>query len=221
MRNGTLSLVVALTALSSPTFGDVSIVFGKGTLSPSGTVAVIADNAIGTNIPFQTMTVSGDPGFDGEYDLFGLGPSGAGFTQGSALFNFNTASGAFTLTGGVCVLGVSNCISPPNVLVNLSTLTIGTGSSATIISLSNTQLSFSESSQFSASLLTALGLSSGTLVTLQNSDFTYGGTTSPYSITDPTLDFATVPEPSSLVLLFLPVAAMAIVLLRRKTKANY
>lgn len=218
---GYITLVgsLALMAMAGPASAAVVIDFGSGFLSPGGTITVSGGQATGVNIGVQSMIVTGSSGFDGTYDLYGAGPNGLPFTNGSALVNFNTSTGAFTVVGGVCVLGNFTCNGTANTLVASTTLATGTASSASITSISGTTLVFQESDTKAASLLAALGLT-GTSFRLMSATFNYTGPgTGPYTVTSTDIQNMGVPEPSSILLLGSVMLGVASLVRRRTRKA--
>jgi hypothetical protein len=212
----TLVGTLALLALAGPASADVVIDFGSGILGPGGTVAVSGGQATGTNIGVQTMIVTGTVGHDGTYILFGAGPS-AGGSNGSALVNFNTATGVFSVVGGVCALGTGlggTCVP----LVASTTLATGTGS-ASISTISSTTLVFVQPDTKAASLLTALGLSPSLPFKLMSATFNYTGTASPFTVTSTDIQNVSVPEPTSILMLGTAMLGMTNLIRRRSRKA--
>src|SRR5579871_134117 len=138
-----LASMLAMVLMVGPASAAVVLDFEQGTLV-GGTVS---SAGVGTNIPVDILKVQVDSNPATFYDLFGNGPnSGGGDSNGSALVNFNTSTGAFTITGGVCVAGNDICNGGTGTLFGTSStvLATGTGSSANITTQSSTTLVFTE-----------------------------------------------------------------------------
>jgi hypothetical protein len=220
MRKGLFVALLGLAALSMPMFGAIVIDFEQGSVT-GGTITESGGNAIGVNIPVDVMkvTIGATTTF---YDLFGAGASSASDTNanGSALINFNTATGAFTLVGGVCTTLSSTGCPGANTLVASMTLVNGTGSSATVNQLTSADVNFSETDQKASALLTALGLPTSLSFVLMTADFNNLLPNGNGGFTVGSLDVANVgtPEPTS-ILLFGTVLFGAVYLTRRARKA--
>jgi len=191
--------ILALVFMVGPASASIIIDFERGGAS-GGT---ITSAGVGTNIAVDIMTVSFDSGVTTtSYDLFGAGPNGIGNTNGSALINFNTATGAFTVVGGVCKAANFNCNpgTASQVLVASTTLATGTASSASITTFNSNTLVFTEPDTKSSALLSALGIPAATTFALMSATFNYTGA-SPFNVNSTDVQNVGVPEPTSILML--------------------
>ncbi len=187
---GVLTVILALTCL--PMLADSHIDFGTGAAGAGGTITQSGSNFTGSGIPLEQLLVCITATCT-NYTLSGTA-NGTNAT-GVASLDFNTATGAFSITGDVEALGITSDIT-------LLTGTINgfTDSCTTAVCL----LSFDPASDTkNPELLAALGLS-GTM--WQMAGFTIGinlnqpAGTWTASSTD-IINTEKVPEPASLLLL--------------------
>jgi hypothetical protein len=222
MRRGLFVAVLGLAALSMPMFGAIVIDFEQGSVT-GGTITETAGGAIGVNIPVDVLkvTIGATTTF---YDLFGAGPSSAsdaGNLNGSALVNFNTNTGAFTIVGGVCTTASSTlCPGADTLVAGGTTLVNGTASSANIIENDSSAVTLTETDQKATALLTALGIPTSIQFELMNGNFNNLQSNGNGGFTVGSADIANVgtPEPTS-ILLFGTVLFGAVFLTRRARKA--
>lgn len=111
MKRIVMLLVIALMSCAFllsfsqvPAQASIVINFGTGSAGSGGLISLIGLNATGSNIPLDTLNVTGAPGA-GVYDLSGDGVSND--LTGSAVLNFDTVANFITITGGVPTLGIS------------------------------------------------------------------------------------------------------------------
>ena len=217
MRRGLfLASILALLVIVGPASAQIIIDFEQGSMV-GGT---ISSAGVGTNIPVDILkvTIGATTTF---YDLFGAGPSSAtdANANGSALVNFNTATGAFTIVGGVCTTASSlTCPGTSTLVAAGTTLVNGTASSGTIVGFSSTTLDFREADTKSPLLLAALGLPSSTSFTLMDATFNYIGT-SPFNVQSVDIQNVGVPEPTSILLLGTVLVGVTQLIRRRSRKA--
>ena len=209
-----LASMLAMILVVVPASASVIIDFEQGSLT-GGTVS---SAGVGTNIPVDDMKVSLDGINYTVYDLYGTGPNGTFDTNGSAEVNFNTATGAFTVVGGVCVSGNDTCTGGAGTLVTSTTLATGTASSANVLNDSSTTLVFTESDTKAATLLAALGIPLNTQFALMSATFNYSGSASPYTVSSVDIQNVGVPEPGSILLLGTVLVGITQVMRRRGKK---
>lgn len=194
-----ISAVIVLgLCLVGPAYAVPILDFDSGTginngVGGNGIVSVVAGgNVIGTNISLEVLTATGT-GADGVYDLSGAGASQD--ANGAALLNFNTATGAISLVGGVPALSVAN--GDPLLSGTISSFTEG-GDGAYMLIFQATG-----SDTKDPALLTALGVDPTTQFGFYS--FTLGGnsngTGSPYLATSVDIqNTGKTPEPVTLIL---------------------
>jgi len=102
----TATSLLALLVFAAPGYPVAIIDFGTGNAGTGGTLTISGGNAVGTNIPVDTLTVTGAPLNDGVYDLSGTATSSNQDANKSAALNFNTSTGAISIVGGVPFFGV-------------------------------------------------------------------------------------------------------------------
>jgi hypothetical protein len=213
-----LAGILAFMLMVGPASAAIVIDFEEGSV----TGGTITSAGVGTNIPVDIMKVIIDGGPSTQYDLFGAGPNSSigGDTNGSALVNFNTATGVFTIVGGVCVAGNNTCNGGAGTLVQSTTLVNGTGSSVTIVSFSSTTLDFREPDTKDPTLLRALGIPLDINFALMDATFQYSSAngSSPWTVNSVDIQNTGVPEPTSIVLLGTLLVGVT-QLVRRRVKA--
>ena len=204
-----LAGILALVLMAGPASAAIVIDFEQGSVI-GGTITYSGGQAIGVDIPIDRMKVTIGT-TDTFYNLFGAGVSSAddiafgNATNGSALVNFNTATGAFTIVGGVCTTVSSVGCPGANTLVDSTTLVNGTASSAAILAMDGSHLTLIEADTKAASLLVALGLPADIQWTLATAQFNnlqvIPGTANAYTVGSVDIANVAVPEPASIVLL--------------------
>jgi hypothetical protein len=102
---GVLTVVLAVSCL--PVFATSTIDFGTGD-GLGGTITKSGSNFSGSNIAVDNMLVCIGANPCSSYDLSGSAASTDG--NGAASLDFNTATGAFTITGDVEGLGINSPI---------------------------------------------------------------------------------------------------------------
>jgi hypothetical protein len=219
--------LLALLLMAGPSSAAIVIDFEQGSVE-GGTITYAGGVATGVNIPVDLLKVT-DGATITYYDLFGAGASSQtdiieGNANGSALVNFNTSTGAFTIVGGVCPLNSGSIGCPtPNSLVDLSTLVNGTAASATIVAMDASHLTLVEADTKGQALLSALGLPLNTqfdLATAQFNNFTLvPGATNSWAVGSVDIANVGVPEPASILLLGMTVFGVTGLIRRRASKA--
>jgi len=234
MRKGFWVMFLGLVALSVPMFGAISIDFGTGGTGSTGLITVFADGHVtGSGISLGTMTVNGvSVSANGAYDTYGAGANQIGGTDGSAVLDFDTSTGAFHIVGGVCDKGFTTCSDTSNDLVSsnadTTVLVNGLGASASIITaISTGTLVFTEPDAKSTALEIALGISTSTQWNLMNASINgLTSTTCPqgdastdscFTTSSSDINNASTPEPTS-VLLFGTVLFGVTNLIRRRAR---
>lgn len=222
-----LAALLAALVVSVPASAAVFIDFGTGGAPAGGTIAVSGGNAIGTNILVNQMTVNGAGAADGTYFLYGGGTGGG--ANGSAVVNFNTNTGLFTVVGGVCTIAAGDtCNGGAGTLVTATTLANGTGAVSnlnfSLLTGTNLSMNFLEPDTKAATLLSALGIPSNTtfgFATASFQGFNTAGTGSPYTVnsTDINNTGTVVPEPTSVLLLGSVLFGVTGLIRRRSKKA--
>src|SRR5437016_5790254 len=95
-----IAAVLAAGLAAAPAQAAVILDFGTGDVGAGGTITSLSGgNWSGTGISVDSLTVLGDGGFNGTYDLTGAGADN--YINGSALLSFNTSTGAFSIVWGV------------------------------------------------------------------------------------------------------------------------
>lgn len=186
---GVLTVVLALACV--PVLADTHIDFGTGNAGAGGTITQSGSNFTGAGIPLATMLVCIGASCT-NYDL--SGPASGTNLTGVASLDFNTSTGAFSITGDVESLGINSDITLLTGTINGFTHTCNTA-----VCL----LSFDPASDTkNPELLDALGLA-GTQ--WQMAGFTIGinlnqpaGT---WTASSTDIINTEVPEPASLLLL--------------------
>jgi hypothetical protein len=192
-------MVVALVGFMTvgSVLATVVIDFGTGNAGSGGTITIAGSNSSGADIPVETMTVSGDPGYNGTYYLSGAQTTSSNANanaNGAAVLTFNSLTGTITVVGGVPGLGIANG----------TTLLTGTGDSF-VVTLSNGVLGSVQGTgpdTKSATLLTDLGISGAPFALFgftTGFDITGGG--SPYTDISTDITNTSIPEPATLLLL--------------------
>jgi len=216
MRRGLLFMLVALMALSVPMFGAIVIDFEQGSV----TGGTITSAGVGTNIPVDILKVINGASTT-FYDLFGAGPSSATDTNlnGSALVNFNTATGFFQIVGSVCTTAAStNCPGSATLVAGGTVLVNGTGS-ACVGTETATTLDCREADTKATALLIALGLPTDLHFALMDATFQYTGS-SPFNVQSVDIQNVAVPETTSVLLLGTVLFGVAGLIRRRTSKNN-
>jgi hypothetical protein len=192
--------LLALMVAVAPASAALVIDFEQGPVT-GGTLTYSGSTAQGVNIPVDVLKVT-NGATTTFFDLFGAGPSSPGETNGSALVNFNTATGAFTITGGVCVAGNNTCNGGAGTLVASTNLVTG-APPVHIVTMSNTVLDLQQPDTKAASLLTALGIPLNTSFNLMDAVFNNLQLIAPNTFTVGSVDIANVgvPEPASILLM--------------------
>jgi hypothetical protein len=216
--------ILALVLMVGPASAALVIDFEQGSVV-GGTITynTALTTAVGVNIPVDTLKVT-NGATTTFYDLFGAGASSATDTNlnGSALVNFNTSTGAFTIVGGVCTTASSTGCPGANTLVASMTLVNGTGSSATVLAMDNAHLTLIEPDTKATLLLSALGIPIGTqwqLNTAQFNNLQATGTANVFTVGSVDIANVAVPEPASILLLGTLLVGVTQLVRRRTPRA--
>ena len=189
---GVLTVVLALACV--PVFADSHIDFGTGDAGAGGTITKSGSDYTGSGIPLNEMLVCIGATCT-NYDLSGSAIGSNADLNGAASLDFDTATGAFSITGDVEDLGINSEIT-------LLTGTIG-GFDDSLCFNAFCLLSFDPASDTkNPELLDALGLA-GT--SWQMAGFTIGinldQTNGTWTASSTDIINTEVPEPASLLLL--------------------
>ena len=221
----TLVLIMVVGTASA----SVTIDFGTGDAGAAGTITkLVGNNASGSGIGVDAMTVVGDPGYNGVYDVIGTVNGSGELLVGS--LDFNTTTNTITITGGITcggLLAPTTACSAADILANKvlvvggTPLLQGTGIfSSVVVSANGSTISvtFGDADQKAAALLTALGLPANLGFNL--GAFTLGGQgPSPYTATSTDVLNTSVPEPTSILLLGTVMLGVTQLIRRRTSKA--
>jgi hypothetical protein len=218
LHAGILALVLMVGSASAALVID----FEQGSVV-GGTITYTGTTAVGVNIPVDILKVT-NGATTTFYDLFGAGASSASDTNpnGSALVNFNTSTGAFTIVGGVCTTTSSTGCPGANTLVASMTLVNGTGSSATVLAMDSAHLTLIETDTKATLLLSALGIPIGTqwqLNTAQFNNLQATGTANVFTVGSVDIANVAVPEPASILLLGTLLVGVTQLVRRRTPRA--
>jgi hypothetical protein len=207
---------LAISLLAMPASAAIVIDFEQGSVT-GGTITAAG---VGTNIPFDVLKVV-NGATTTFYDLIGAGPSSATDTNlnGSALVNFNLATGFFQIVGGVCPTASSvGCSAGGGFLVAAGTTLVNGTGLPHIVGFSSTNLDLQQADTKAASLLTALGIPTNTQFALMDANFGYFGFGTTVNSGD-IQNIAGVPEPTSILLLGSVMLGVTNLIRRRAKKA--
>jgi hypothetical protein len=198
MKNlGRLLLIALVVSMAAPVYGALIIDFGTGLAGAGGTFNLLSGgNASGIDIPIGVMTVVGSGAKDGTYTVGGT-CSGSGQTNVGCL-NFNTSTNTLSVVGGLTGLGIGSS-------------TLLTGSFTSWLADANGLTSATGPDTKSATLLSALGVSSPPYK-FAYFGFSLAADGSGSSVISTDIkNTGTVPEPATLSLMGFGLVAVALV----------
>jgi hypothetical protein len=187
---------IAMLSMATAASAAPVIDFGTGSAGEGGTIQQIGGNLIGTNIPIGNVSITGTGATDGSYLVTGTATGQFAQPGNYGSLNFNTATGAISITGCIAnfSVGTQQCPAPQTLLTGTigsfndfgGSLFIGTGTDSK-----------------NATLLAALGLPANTPFELFGFSLStgtiIGNGSSPARSTD--IRNTAVPEPATMMLL--------------------
>ena len=192
MKRLLLLTCVLSGVLASSASAAIVIDFGTSTIGNGGLVTVSGSNAIGSNIPLGSMTVT-IGSTTSVYDTSGAATSSNQDPNRSAALNFNTSANTIQVIGGIPTLGIAN----GTVLLSgtFSSFTVSNFGVAAVVSGNGIDTK-------NPALLAALGIPTNTAFTFFG--FSISNVLRPgggFVATSTDINNTGVPEPTSIVLL--------------------
>lgn len=202
-------------AVATPARANAILDFRTGLAGSGGTITQSGSNYIGTGIEIDSLLVLGTASGNGRYDVDGTAVDELADGGTAGVLDFNTATGAFSVTGSLPTLGIK-----------LQTLLSGFISSFTFGPAGeNFEFRAQGTDTKSAELLSALGLDPATPFVFNGfsiamaEDEESAGTYTAFS-TDIANTAVPVPEPATMMLLGSGLLAVAGAVRRRSKKAS-
>ncbi len=195
-----LTLAVGMLLGAPSAYASTILIdFSTGTAGGGGTITVSGGNAIGSGILIDFLNVTGAP-VSGGFNVNGLGPTTSGSFGSTGILSFNTALNFIRIDGSIPSLGIGQ-----------SQLLNGSFSSFTITQSGLVRaVSGIGPDSKSPALLLALGLPANTPFNFFGFTISAKNTRGSYvTYSTDILNSATVPEPSSFLLLGIGILGLS------------